>query len=65
MFKRKFKYIIFLGLILSLQSCISNKIMCLEDDDVYFIKGDEMGEHEWERYLESLEKQNSETDEEN
>jgi len=39
--------------------------MCLEDDDVYFIKGDEMGEHEWERYLESLEKQNSETDEEN
>lgn len=39
--------------------------MCLEDDDVYFTSDDVMSEHEWERYLESLEKEKSKTDEEN
>ena len=63
MFKRKFNYIIFLGLILFLQSCISNKIMCLEDDDVYFIKQDVMSEHQWERYQKSLEKKDPTVDE--
>ena len=37
-----------------MQSCISNNLRSLEDDDVYFSKKDVMSERAWEKHLERL-----------
>lgn len=58
---RKIVIAAFFGLTLS--SCITNKILSKEDDDVYFTKKDRISEDEMREYLKELEERQYEDEE--
>ena len=57
----KVRNIVIFLLLFSFSSCISNKILSLEEDDVYFTQQDLLSEEEMERYLESQKEDENET----
>ena len=52
MLKLKSTKIGLLFLLLIMQSCVFNNIMCLEDDDIYFSKNDIINKIEMQKHLE-------------